>query len=113
MLNRFPRTPPSLAELLTDPLLATTRSTDLARAFNVSPRTVRRWKNAEAPASVRLALWAFSCHGLHLRQVEAGNLAALLAQLAPARGMRLKASNDEAAEMAAWRTGPPAETYRA
>ena len=75
MLNRYPKRLPDLVELLQDPLLAHLQVTDLARAFRVSERTVRRWKNGKTPQSVRLSLWAFSTEGLASRDVEAVNLA--------------------------------------
>lgn len=82
MLNRYPRHPPGLAELLKDPLLKHITTADLAQRFAVHPDTVRRWKRTEAPPSVRLALWAISCAGMDCLAVEGHNTVQLMHQIA-------------------------------
>ena len=93
MLNRYPRHVPGLAELLKDPLLKHITVTDLAHKFEVHPDTVRRWKRTEAPASIRLALWAISCAGLDCLTTEAHNTTALMYQLADTRRAEIEAHN--------------------
>jgi len=74
MLNRFPKPTPTLTELLRDPLLKNLSTEQLANFAQVHKRSVQRWKKSDAPASVRLALWAFSCQGLDLRHSETQRL---------------------------------------
>ena len=54
LLDRMPRHPGTLHELMQD-LNVTGR--EVARAFAVSARSVRRWRSHEPPKSVLLALW--------------------------------------------------------
>lgn len=82
MINRYPKEPPTLAELLADPLLKSLTQRDLARFLGITERTLRRWKKTGAPRQSRLLLWAISLHGLDTLQREADNTAALFAGMA-------------------------------
>lgn len=63
MLNRLPSDPASFRELAKDLGLTTTDTRRIARALDVSERTVRRWWASDAPRSARLALWWLSRAG--------------------------------------------------
>lgn len=78
MLNRYPKHVPTFIELLQDPLMKRLTNQAIGRAFGVSERTVRRWKATEAPVSVRVALWVFSCEGLEIRYCERARLSQLI-----------------------------------
>jgi len=54
VLNRFPKYIGRLAEVLADPLLKHLTTRDLAEFFDVSERTIRRWKSTETPRHVLL-----------------------------------------------------------
>ena len=82
MINRYPKEPPTLAELLADPLLRSLKQSDVARFLGVTERTLRRWKKTGAPRQARLLMWAISLHGLDTLQTEADNTAALFAGMA-------------------------------
>lgn len=61
MLNRLPKHPPGLDELLAD--LGHPCPVSVAKALDVSPSTVRRWKRTRAPKTALLALWWLSRWG--------------------------------------------------
>lgn len=82
MINRYPKEPPTLADLLADPLLRSLKQSDVARFLGVTERTLRRWKKTGAPRQARLLLWAISLHGLDTLQTESDNTAALFAGMA-------------------------------
>lgn len=63
MLNRLPSDTASFRELAADLGLTTTDTRRIARALDVSERTVRRWWASNAPRSARLALWWLSREG--------------------------------------------------
>lgn len=75
MIRRFPKAPPTFAQLMDDPLLAGLPEEAVCRVFDVSPRSVRRWRTTGAPRSVRLALWAVSLEGASTWEAEAHNRA--------------------------------------
>lgn len=82
MINRYPKEPPTLADLLADPLLKNIKQRDRARFLGITERTLRRWKKTGAPRQSRLLLWAVSLHGLDTLQCESNNTAALFAGMA-------------------------------
>ena len=85
MINRYPKEPPTLAELLADPLLRSLKQSDVARFLGVTERTLRRWKTTGAPRQARLLLWAISLHGADTLQSESDRTASLYLSMAEAR----------------------------
>jgi len=80
MLNRIPRNIPPLSTLLAE-LGATPRQ--VARALQVSERTVKNWLSAEnEPQAVRIALFWLTRWGYSIINTDAENEARLYAGLA-------------------------------
>lgn len=63
MLNRLPSGTGSFRELAEDIGLKPSDNKRIARALDVSERTVRRWWTSEAPKTACLALWWLSREG--------------------------------------------------
>jgi hypothetical protein len=85
MLNRLPRQVPPLSVMLDD--IGRPSPRELARAFDVTERTVRRWiAHDEAPMTVLLALFWLTRWGISAADAEAHNAAVMSA--ATARALR-------------------------
>ena len=60
MLNRFPADTGTLNELMRDLGLSVKA---VAKAMDVTPRTVQRWRKTTAPRGALISLWWLSSHG--------------------------------------------------
>ena len=81
MLNRIPRSLPTLSMMLDD--LGHPKTEALARALGVSPSTARRWIAADsAPMPVLLAIFWLTSWGRHAVDCEAHNAACMHAAMA-------------------------------
>lgn len=68
MLNKLPKRPGTLADLLAD--LGDPSNLEIARALGVSARTVQRWRAGRAPRMALLSLWWLSREGHSLWDCE-------------------------------------------
>lgn len=75
MLNRLPREAPSFAELVRD--IGSPKPAALAKALDVSERTIHRWMRGKAPRAARLSLWWLSFEGHSTWDAEMANRTAL------------------------------------
>lgn len=80
MLNRLPRQVPPLSMMLDD--IGRPSPRELARAFDVTERTVRRWiADDSAPLTVLLALFWLTSWGISAVDAEAHNSAVMSASM--------------------------------
>ncbi|MFH7043960.1 hypothetical protein ABT392_16810 [Paucibacter sp. JuS9] len=77
MLNRLPKWPGELAEILAD--IGNPPAAKIAKALGVSKRTVERWKHGKTPRVALLSLWWLSREGHSVWDCEMQNLTALTA----------------------------------
>lgn len=68
MLNRLPKCTPSFSELLAD--IGSPSDQAIAKALNVTGRTVHKWRKTEAPRPVLLALFWITRWGLSATNAE-------------------------------------------
>lgn len=68
MLNRLPKCTPSFSDLLTD--IGNPSDQAIAKALNVTARTVHTWRKTEAPRPVLLALFWITRWGLSATNAE-------------------------------------------
>jgi hypothetical protein len=98
MLNRIPRSFPSLSAMLDD--LGRPKPAALARALRVSASTVRRWiADDAAPHSVMVAIFWITRWGISAIDAEAYNSATMHAGLAVQLKLDLAESHRQVARL--------------
>jgi len=75
MLNRLPKNPGNLAQLMAD--LGHPSCAQIAKALGVSVRTVERWRRGKTPRVALLSLWWLSREGHSAWDCEMANRTAL------------------------------------
>lgn len=96
MLNRLPRYPAPLREIL--PEIGNPSAADLGKALGVSERTARRWMTGRAPRVALLALWWLTPAGMDAADCEASRAAQLAQAQARAQAAQLAQALDQLAQ---------------
>ncbi|WIT11129.1 hypothetical protein PFX98_19820 [Paucibacter sediminis] len=90
MLNRLPKDPGNLAQLMAD--LGHPSCARIAKALGVSVRTVERWKRGKTPRVALLSLWWLSREGHSVWDCEMSNRTRLAIQTNEALWRELRRS---------------------